>query len=141
MKKANVKKATLAIIALAVNLFFAASAYALFTIPEEERVNENDKNIDIGAIYNQYAPPTLKLKTHEDTVNFLNDQNASCKPKPTPNIKVNRNQHIPPKKLLASAKIKKEQSYAGIIFISIWVLFITIFAVYVFIVKIRDSSE
>ncbi|MBN1522163.1 MAG: hypothetical protein JW928_06490 [Candidatus Aureabacteria bacterium] len=121
--------------------FCGGSSFALFTVPGDERVEEKEGS-DYGKAYNEYAPDTLKLKSHEETEVFLNNENASCMPKtiPTPNLE--RDQHLPLKSSIIAASVKQDKKnisdMTAFLLLGAWCLIIVLLVTYVFIVKMRS---
>ncbi len=65
------------IIKFCLAIFYTNNTYALFVIPEEDRVDET-KYEDLTKVYSDYIPDTLKIKTKEDKEKYLKGKNASC---------------------------------------------------------------
>jgi len=140
MKKCSV---IIAVLLLASGMCAAKNSFALFTVPADERVEEKE-GVDINEAYDEYIPPTHKIKSHEEAKEFLKNRNASCLPKPVPLPQLNRNRHIPKKsQIVASAVNKSRQSYDMIafIFLAVWGGIIVLLTVYVLIVKMRSLPE
>ncbi|MCK5707334.1 MAG: hypothetical protein KAI43_06735 [Candidatus Aureabacteria bacterium] len=115
-------------------------AFALFTVPEDEIIENPDENTDLAEAYSEFTPSTLKIKDIIDTQIFLKDENASCAPRKIYTPKLNRNQHIPTKNAVLLKSSKKLSTAASFNILFGWILLISLLAGYAIIVRLRNTE-
>ena len=101
------------------------------------------EDIEAGYRYSDYAPPTYTITNEKEKEEFLKEKSASFKPfsRNIPVRKLNRYKSSS-NTIRRSIRLTKEpSSYYNLIFLVVFFSVIIIFAIYVFLLKLRSLPE